>query len=72
MGELSGRGSRRPSRGTDEREGNVAAEGGVQERWLRQRSLGRQKSEIKEEKERREKKGKTRGGFSEKEEGTTL
>ena len=39
MEELPGRRSRRPSRGTDEGEGKVAAEGVVQESWLLQRSL---------------------------------
>ena len=34
MEELSGRGSRRPLGGTDEREGKVAVEGVVQKRWL--------------------------------------
>ena len=48
MEELSGRGSRRPSKDADEREGKVAVEGGVQKRWLRQRSLERQIRETDE------------------------
>ena len=76
MQELFGRGSHRPLGGTDKREGKVAAEGVVRERWLWQRSLerqirkrgegttlGREKEDIQRGKKKgrkKEKKGKRR------------